>query len=86
MRLVFAKAASSSARSSSSRAKAKSLQIVRTMLALAQPGADDDRGDRRLFQHPASRDIGDGDLVLARDRVGGGEDGLQRLPSRRWRR
>ena len=40
-------------------------EIVGAVLALAEPRADDDGGDRRLLEHPARRDIGDRDAMLA---------------------
>ena len=52
-------------------------QIVGAVLALAEPGADDDRGDRRLLEHPAGGDVGDRHAVLARDLASAREDALQ---------
>ena len=56
-------------------------QIVGPVLALAQPRADDDGGDRRLLQDPAGRDIGDRDAVAARHLGQRGQHGLQHGPA-----
>ena len=56
-------------------------QIVGPVLALAEPRADDDRGHRRLLEHPAGRDVGDRDAVAARDLGQRGEDALQHGPA-----
>ena len=56
-------------------------QIVGPVLALAQPRADDDGGDRRLLQDPAARDVGDRDAVAVRHLGERSQDGLQHGPA-----
>ena len=56
-------------------------RVVGPVLALAEPRADDDRRDGGLLEHPAGRDVGDGDAVLARDRREGPEKTLQDGPA-----
>ena len=41
----------------------KQPERVAAVLALAEPRADDDRGDRLLLEHPARGDVGHGDAV-----------------------
>ena len=61
--------------------KAEDPQIVGTVLALAQAGADDDGSDRLLLQHPARCDIGNRDAVLAGNRRERSENTLQHVPA-----
>ena len=51
------------------------------MLALAEAGADDRRGDGRLVEHPARRDIGQRSAVLLRDAVERGQNALKDGPA-----
>ena len=66
--------------------EAESREVVGAVLALAEPRADDGRGDRLVLEHPARRDIGDRDAMLSRDlaRPRAGWPGTP--PSRRRRR
>jgi hypothetical protein len=56
-------------------------QIVGAMLAFAEPRTDDHRGDRRLLEDPAGRDVGDRDAVPAGHLGQGGQDRLQHGPA-----
>ena len=81
-----ASAASSSSRSSLGQTRTRTdAQVVVDVLALAEPGADDDAGHGRLLEHPAAGDVGDRHAVPARHRVRGREHALQSRPIRRRR-
>src|SRR5947207_180108 len=57
------------------------LQIIRPVLALAEPRANYDASNRFLLEHPARRDIADRDTVLGRHFRRGIQDFLQGLPA-----
>ncbi len=61
--------------------KAEDFEVVGTMLALAQAGADDRRRDGVVFEHPAGRDVGDRDAVPVGDLPGRAEQALEGRPA-----
>ena len=56
------------------------LLVLVKVRRLAGPEANDDPGDGVVLDDVAARDVGDGDAVLLRHRVGGLEEDLQRRP------
>src|SRR5690606_30426492 len=61
--------------------EAEHLQIVVTVLALAESRADDGRRNSLMLQHPARRHVGERDAVLAPYFGRGGENALEAPPA-----
>ena len=59
----------------------KDLKVVVRMPPFAEPRADDHRGDRRLFERPARRDVGDRNAFAPRDAVERRKNRLQGRPA-----
>ena len=57
------------------------IEVAGPMLGFGDARADDGRSDCRMFQHPATGDVGKRNAVLFSNGVGGRQQRLERIPT-----
>jgi hypothetical protein len=81
MGCAAAKAGASRARVLRVQREAEEARLSGAVVAFGQPRADDHGADRRMLQHPARRDVGDGDAVPPGDRRDLAQQALEHGPA-----